>query len=243
MSEARQRWRVIYARGEEARYLSHLDAAKLWERAFRRVSLPIAVTEGMHPRPRVVFAAPLPLGMLAERELVDLYLADRLTIGDLRRRLETSLPRGFVPIDLFDVWLGAPALAVQLVAADYRMAVLGAQPGELRRAADALLAAPSLAREKRRETKAVAYDLRPLLIDVQVGAGALEDPRGAVAVRIRVRHSQDQGSGRAEEVVNALGDELGAGAGERPGLEMIRPVRERLWLGEEMPAVHGFDCG
>ena len=59
--------------GEEARYLSHLDAVKLWERAFRRGEIPVATSEGFSPRPRLVFAAPLPLGMLAEHELADLF--------------------------------------------------------------------------------------------------------------------------------------------------------------------------
>ena len=66
MSESLQRWRLAFARDDEARFLSHLDAVKLWERAFRRGSIPVATSEGFSPRPRVVFAAPLPLGMLAE---------------------------------------------------------------------------------------------------------------------------------------------------------------------------------
>jgi len=38
---------------------------------------------GFSPRPRLIFAAPLPLGMLAEHELADVFLAERLTRLDL----------------------------------------------------------------------------------------------------------------------------------------------------------------
>ena len=42
---------------------------------------------GIQARPKLVFAAPLELGMLAEHELADLYLAERLPAPDLRARL------------------------------------------------------------------------------------------------------------------------------------------------------------
>ena len=118
MSEVRQRWRLVFARDQEARYLSHLDAVTLWERALRRGGVPIATTEGFSARPRLVFAAPLQLGMLAEHELADLYLAERLPAALMRERLEAGLPAGYRMVDLHDVWVGSAALAPQLVAAD-----------------------------------------------------------------------------------------------------------------------------
>lgn len=268
MSQARQRWRLVFSRGEDARFLSHLDAVKAWERAFRRGSIPIATTEGLHPRPRLIFAAPLQLGMLAERELADLYLSERLTLPDFRDRLFRALPPGYGVVDLHDVWLGAPALAPQLVAADYRATLVGLTAAELRRAAEALLAAERLDREKRREGKSIGYDLRPLLVALRIGeleaeeaaAVASEMPGGAnrgdppgAHLWARLRHSQDGGSGRLEEVVAALAEEAGAAPPAPPSapsapsapsdeadtldsgaLEIVEPVRERLWLAEEL---------
>ena len=282
MSESKQRWRLVFARDHEARFLSHLDAVRLWERAFRRGEIPVATSEGFSPRPRLIFAAPLPLGMLAEHELADLFLAERLTRPDLRARLADGVPRGYRLIDLHDEWVGGPALATRLVAADYRMTLLGVSPERLAPAAGALLAAASLPREKRREKKVTAYDLRPLLVDLQVReddatAGVMNDFEvPASCLWMRLRNSQEMGSGRAEEVVAALADELGlatiaaapdeetpqaeaATEGRAPAdargrtaaealgrtaevqrawtqsvVEMVRPVRERLWLAEEL---------
>jgi radical SAM-linked protein len=248
MSESRQRWRLVFTRDDEARYLAHLDAVRLWERAFRRGDIPVAVSEGFSPRPRLVFAAPLPLGMLAEHELADLFLAERLTLRDLRARLARGMPRGYRTVDLRDEWLGAPALAPQLAAADYRMTVLGAEPGDLEAACARLLDTESIPRVRRRETKETAYDLRPLLLGLKVGQADSHD--GTARLWVRLRHTQDRGSGRAEEVVAALAQELGLGAGtaevnpgegkpaaaasDEGGLEMIDPVRERLWLADEL---------
>ena len=59
MSDAVQRWRIVFTRDEEARYLAHLDAVTQWERAFRRGAIPVATTGGFNARPKLVFAAPL----------------------------------------------------------------------------------------------------------------------------------------------------------------------------------------
>lgn len=315
MSEVRQRWRVIFARDEEARYLSHLDAVTQWERAFRRGSIPVATTGGFNARPKLVFAAPLQLGMLAEHELADLFLDERLTSPALRTRLGAGMPAGYRVVDLHDVWIGAPALAPQLVAADYRMILFGVEGERLAAAAARLMAATKLERDRRREAKTISYDLRPLLIDLRAGEGwttgdsrqtgpnrhweagpaavwtadpadspvavsaadqadspaaapaadqATNGPAAAAGLWMRLRHSQERGSGRADEVVAALADELGlaaaipstdaeaepaegraaarddqAAASSRPpaamrSLEMVQAVRERLWLADEL---------
>ncbi len=271
MSDAKQRWRLVFARGEEARYLSHLDAVHLWERAFRRGEIPVAHSEGFSPRPRLIFAAPLPLGMLAEHELADLFLSERLTRPDLRSRLAAGMPSGYRLIDLYDEWVGGPALATQLVAADYRLGLLGAEGTKVEAAIGELLAAEALPRERRREKKVTRYDLRPLLVDLRLGSGREAD-EAATPLWMRLRHSQDGGSGRPEEVVAEMASRLGLAfvsldrpdgddetrsdepdsvasqdrertltdgptAGlpaSAPALEMVAPVRERLWLRDEL---------
>jgi radical SAM-linked protein len=304
MSETRQRWRLIFARDEEARYLSHLDAVTLWERALRRGAIPVATTEGFTSRPRIIFAAPLQLGMLAEHDLADLYLSERMTVPSLRGRLAAGMPAGYRVIDLHDVWTGATAIAPQLVAADYRMSLLGVSSAQLASAVAGFLAAESRPRIRKRENKTISYDLRPLVLDLRVvepdphAVRALSDRAGARAVAalgeradatgndgaavarhqaaatpatglwMRLRHSQDRGSGRPDEVIAALAAELGLfaavstdGDGDGQGreepaatavapattaepatanatghgaLEIVLPVRERLWLAEEL---------
>jgi radical SAM-linked protein len=222
----RQRWRIIIRRGDDARFLAHLDAMKLWERALRRAAIPIASTEGFNPRPRIVFAAPLPLGMLAEREVVDVVLSERLTVADLRERLERDLPAGFTLVDLHDVWLNAPSVASQLASATYRVDLAGTQGDTLRRSVASLLAADRVQRVRPREKRSIAYDLRPLVLAVDVLDWDDADG-GHGTIRIVLIHSQEVGTGRPEEVVADLAERAGA------DLVTTRMVRERLTLADE----------
>ena len=67
------------------------------------------------------------------------------------------------------------------------------------------------------------YDLRPLLMSIET---AVEEER--VVVRIRTRIHPELGSGRPEEVIAALSDELGT------ALDAVETVRERLVLLDEL---------
>ena len=246
-AEARQRWRVVYARSESAPHLAQRDQQSAWEAALRASGLPVVGQDLEPPRPRIAFAAPLGVGLPAERELADLFLAERLPVAEVRDALEANLPEGHRLVELLDVWLGEAALPGQVVAADYRaeVRVFGAADGEdgasaspmfdaLADAARRLLREVTLPRTRDKGGRAVAYDLRPLLADISVmeapgpPADDLADPvasrAGLVQLRIRVRYDPERGVGRAEEVLAALAES----AGLELSLEAL--VRERMLL-------------
>ncbi len=66
-----QRLRTSFSRGEELKFLSHLDLMRLWERAFRRAGISLASSEGFTPHPRISLAAPLSVGTTGQAELMD----------------------------------------------------------------------------------------------------------------------------------------------------------------------------
>jgi radical SAM-linked protein len=172
----------------------------------------------------VARAAPLPVGVAGEREVVDLYLAERLPASAVRAAVAAILPAGTSLVGLHDVWVGAPSAPAAVVAADYRVLVAGprwAVEGAVR----ALLGAVTLPRERRREKKTTAYDLRPLILGLEVRAS---DGSG-VTLAMRLRHAPDA-VGRPEEVVAALG-EPPASLGEAPTVWSI--VRERIVMADD----------
>lgn len=159
--------------------------------------------------------------MVAERERFDLFLTARWGIADVRERLERGLPAGHALVDLEDVWLGEPALAGQVVAADYRIGLLVAVDGaRLREAAARLLAEPTLPRARQKGGRTIQYDLRPLLEDVRTDGDPPE-------LRVRTRFDPERGVGRPEEVVAALAEAAGL------PLDPASIVRERLILAGE----------
>ena len=194
-----------------------------WTGAFEAAGLPLARTEGDRPRPRISFGAPLPVGMAAERDLIDVVLVERWPAWQLREALEPRLPDGWRLVELSDVWLAGPPLAGRVAAADYRIELAGRpDPASLLPAATGLLAAEHLPRERVKGTGAVPYDLRPLLIDVAVKPGP------PVVVTTRTRFHPELGTGRPEEVLAALGDRLGR------ELEPKAIIRERLLLVDDL---------
>ncbi|HEU0236976.1 MAG TPA: TIGR03936 family radical SAM-associated protein [Candidatus Limnocylindrales bacterium] len=230
--EPRQRWRLVLRRSPEAARLVQRETIDAFETALAASGLPL-VTSGK-ARSRIMFGAALPAGMAADRELADLVLADRVPVADVRDRLATHLPAGWSLVEAFDVWLGEPSLVSQVVAAEYRVTLDGADAGRLWDAVAALLRADSLPRRREKGGGSVAYDLRPLLdhvtvvsadpaTDPAVADQAAADPAG-VTLRLRTRMHPELGTGRPEEVVAALGDELGV------ALAVRSIVRERLIL-------------
>ena len=124
-SEARQRWRLVARRSAEAPSLTQREVAEAWEAAVVASGLPVAFTDAARPRARVSFGAPLPLGIAAEAELIDLVLVERLPAWRVREALIAALPDGWSLVDLYDVWPAGPPLAGRVVAADYRIVLEG----------------------------------------------------------------------------------------------------------------------
>ena len=62
-------WLVSFARSGPARYLSHLDTSRVVQRTFARAGVPIALSQGMRPKPRLSLPLPLPVGAAGADEL------------------------------------------------------------------------------------------------------------------------------------------------------------------------------
>jgi radical SAM-linked protein len=222
-AEPRQRWRLVAARAPDAPEQPHRDVADSWTTAIERAGLPVAWTEGARARPRIAFGAPLPVGMAANAELIDVVLTERWPAWRVREALTDHVPMGWHVVDVQDVWLAGPPLVGQVAAADYRVDLAGSVPVDrLRVAAGEVLAAPSLPRRRAKGNGTVEYDLRPLLIDVAVEDGP------PVTVITRTRFHPELGTGRPEEVIAALGDRIGL------TLEAATIVRDRIVLAEDL---------
>jgi hypothetical protein len=163
--------------------------------------------------------------MAADGELIDVILTERWPAWRVREALDGRLPDGWRLVELVDVWLAGPPLAGRVAAADYRIEVAGStDAAALERAADELLAAASVRRERVKGGGTVSYDLRPLVIDVAVRPGT------PMVVTTRTRFHPELGTGRPEEVRAALGDRLGT------PLEAVSIVRARLLLADDVDA-------
>jgi radical SAM-linked protein len=240
----RQRWR-LYLRvppsppnpsGHAATGGEPVAGAGAWLAVLSRSGLPLAGSGG--PRGRVTPAAQLPAGVGGEREVVDVTLAERLPQAEVREAVAGALPSAISLVDLHDVWVGGPAAPAAVVAADYRLELTGCDEQWVARAADALLRRATLPRVRAREKRTTEYDLRPLILGIEVAGPPPGGPPGGTVVRVRLRHDAD-GVGRPDELVAALLEpsaEPDAAAllpPPPPGCGCRSIVRERLILGDD----------
>ncbi len=79
---------------KEMTYLSHLDLMRLLARAARRALIPLALTQGFSPRPRLRLKRAVKLGVPFEAEPGEMVLKDLVAPQELAERFRTVLPEG-----------------------------------------------------------------------------------------------------------------------------------------------------
>ncbi|MGB9682287.1 MAG: TIGR03936 family radical SAM-associated protein [bacterium] len=84
--------RIEYKKYGPLIFISHLDLIRTWERIARRARLPVAFTEGFHPKPKFSFIPPLPVGFEGERELLDIKIIE--TSPDIKDMVNSVTPEG-----------------------------------------------------------------------------------------------------------------------------------------------------
>jgi radical SAM-linked protein len=189
-----QRLTVTFRKEGSARFLSHLDLLATLEFAIRRARLPVALAEGFNPRPRMSLAAPLPLGHIGERELLEVTLKEDLDPEDVRSRLAAWVPDGIVILSVEESPSGAKVAASRLRGVVYRIRL--AEPAEDLpvRIAD-LMAKDSAEVQEEREGTTRTRDVRRHIL----GLEALGEQELAATLRLG-----GEGTIRPEQVLELL---------------------------------------
>ena len=86
--------RALFEKVGNARYISHLDLMRVFQRAFKRAGLPLTHTQGFNPRPSVSIALPLSLGVESRCELLDFELEHPCACDEICGRLNAALIDG-----------------------------------------------------------------------------------------------------------------------------------------------------
>lgn len=86
--------RLAITKGEEIRYISHLDYSRTMERAIRRANMPVAYSEGFNPHMKVAYASALAVGVTSEAEYADVELTEEVPVDRFVSELSHQLPAG-----------------------------------------------------------------------------------------------------------------------------------------------------
>jgi len=85
---------VTFSKTGLARFLGHLEMVNLFMRALRRAQVPLRYTQGFHPKPKVAFSDPLPVGMESEAEIMRVEVHRQTEPEALVSLLRPLLPDG-----------------------------------------------------------------------------------------------------------------------------------------------------
>src|ERR1700712_2528911 len=89
-----QKVEIRFKKGEAVRFISHHDLMRAMMRAVRRAGLPVRLTEGFNPRPRIVFPVALEVGVASLDEVAEIEFNQCLDTQEVFRRLSSALPPG-----------------------------------------------------------------------------------------------------------------------------------------------------
>ena len=103
--------RIRFAKVDRAKYISHLDTNRVFQRAFARAEINIWFTEGFNPHPYMSFSLPLSLDVESLCESVDVRLTDEMTDEEVKNRLNEVLPEGIYIVDVYEDFMESNKIA------------------------------------------------------------------------------------------------------------------------------------
>ncbi len=195
-----QRLRIKFSRGEELKFISHLDMTRLWQRALQRAEMPLAYSQGFNPHPKIAFAAPLPVGATSQADLMDIMCYRHISPQHFVTLVRKELPQGIELLDVYQVALLLPSLQSQIGFAEYQVAIdSNKNREEVEQGIAYLLSLKELPWHHERDTGTHHYDLRALVSKLWL----IDHQNGLITLGMRLR-CDNTGSGRPEQVALAL---------------------------------------
>lgn len=114
-----EKLQIVYSKSKEAIYLSHLDVIKVFEQALSKADLPVVFTNGYNPRPELVFAHPLSVGIESTGEIVEVKLSEKVEVSYLVKQLNRVLPSGLTVLSAEYVNINSKSIMSRVYAATY----------------------------------------------------------------------------------------------------------------------------
>ncbi len=194
------RYRLCFSKEGELKYISHLELQRTFFRALRRAGIPLVYSGGFNPQPRLVFAAPLAVGIEGRNEYLDIYLQQYRQERELEEIINRELPAGLAVKNVLEVQPGEPSLPSVVQAALYVVS-FDAVPEKLEAAVKGLLSSGSVMVDRKggkmgKEKKRV--DIRTYIYDLKLVK------EGAESRLYMLLATGSRGGARPDEVLGLL---------------------------------------
>ena len=151
---------VRYEKTGNAKYISHLDFLRTFNRVLRRSKIGIAYSQGFNPHPLLSFALPLSVGVTSECEMLEMTLEAERTKEEIVSMLNAVMPAG---IRVYDAYPAVGKFSKNIRYATYSIT---ASPLPSEKSIQDFLAMKEVLMEKKTKSGMKEADIRPDIVSV-----------------------------------------------------------------------------
>ncbi|MBO6011649.1 MAG: DUF2344 domain-containing protein [Oscillospiraceae bacterium] len=156
--------RIRYSKTGRAKYISHLDMLRTFQRAFARAGIDLVHSEGFNPHPKLNLVLPLPTCCESLCEYLDAGVNGEYP--DLCGRLNAALPEGIRMLSAAEPVMKAGS--VRFASWSTLLRLDGASPQKTAEYAARVLSAPELPVVKKTKRGESVVDLKKYMTDLGV---------------------------------------------------------------------------
>jgi radical SAM-linked protein len=198
--------RIRYTKAGRVRFVSHRDVARLFERAMRKLRLPVTYTEGFSPRPKLSFGLALSVAHESEAEYLDVELSQPIDLEALPAELTAALPDGMAVEAAIAIEPGTTSLQQAIVSCEWSIEIIGATEPGIRASLVEVMAASELPMERTRKGKSTVADVRPAILHLEIMGPTVD------GVELAAHLATESVSLRPAELVQLFGADLVEGS-------------------------------
>lgn len=164
------RYLIKFSKTGIIRYTSHLDLARLFQRAFKRGSIHLDYSKGFNPHPKLSLAQPLSLGYTSIGEYLEFETIEDLKTEDTVEVLNQTLPDGIEILSCNSLSQNGKSVASMVEYASYELDIRGNWKSSPSSQLQEFLDQKSIlvSKKQKKGTELKEIDIRPLIHHLEI---------------------------------------------------------------------------
>lgn len=159
---------LAITKGEEIRFLGHLDYLRTMERVVVRSGIPIAFSEGFNPHMKISLDSALAVGVTADPLYMEIKLEKDMPIEEVKERMQREMPKGMTIYHIEEAAQGWPKFVAFFNEDAYEMegpVTEGADAEAAKEAIARFNALPSFIYQRVTPKKVREMDVKPMIME------------------------------------------------------------------------------